>query len=79
LTTVLLMSSVARVVFAFTTTLIVLLIVLGLTLVSLLYASPILQFLGETGTNVSSRLFGLIFVTLAVQFILDGMHASFHP
>jgi small neutral amino acid transporter SnatA (MarC family) len=75
LTTVLLMSSVARVVFAFTTTL----IVLGLTLVSLLYASPILQFLGETGTNVSSRVFGLIFLTLAVQFILDGMHASFHP
>ena len=78
LTTVLLMSSSAQGVFAFVGTLAVLMTVLGLTLVSLLYAARILQFLGETGTNVISRLFGLVLAALAVQFILDGVHASFH-
>ena len=79
LTTVLLMSSTssAKGAFAFVGTLVILLIVLGLTMVSLLYAARILQFLGETGTNVISRLFGLILAALAVQFILDGVHGSF--
>jgi len=77
LTTVLLMSSTAKGAFAFTGTLAVLLIVLGFTLVSLLYAARILHFLGETGANVISRLFGLILAALAVQFILDGVRASF--
>lgn len=77
LTTVLLMSSSAKGVFAFAGTLVVLLIVLGFTALSLLFAARILQFLGETGTNVISRLFGLILAALAVQFILDGVHGSF--
>jgi multiple antibiotic resistance protein len=77
LTTVLLMSSTAKGAFAFTGTLVVLLIVLGFTLVSLLYAARILRFLGETGANVISRLFGLVLAALAVQFILDGVRASF--
>jgi multiple antibiotic resistance protein len=78
LTTVLLMSSSAKGAFAFGGTLVVLLIVLGFTLLSLLHAARILQFLGETGTNVISRLFGLILAALAVQFILDGIHSSFN-
>ena len=62
---------------AYAGTLMVLLMVLGFTLVSLLYAARILHFLGEAGTNVMSRLFGLIFAALAAQFILDGVCASF--
>jgi multiple antibiotic resistance protein len=77
LTTVLLMSTTAKGAFAFGGTLAVLAVVLGLTLVSLLYAARILQFLGETGTNVISRLFGLILAALAVQYVLDGIHSSF--
>ena len=77
LTSVLLMSSSAKGMFAFAGTLVVLLLVLGLTMLSLLFAARILQFLGETGTNVISRLLGLILAALAVQFILDGVHGSF--
>jgi multiple antibiotic resistance protein len=77
LTTVLLMSSSAKGAFIFAGTLAVLLIVLGLTLISLLYAGRILQLLGETGANVISRLFGLVLAALAVQFVLDGIHGSF--
>jgi MarC family membrane protein len=77
LTTVLLMSSSAKGALAFGGTLAVLVTVLGLTLLSLLNASHILKFLGETGTNVVSRLFGLILTALAVQFMLDGIHSSF--
>ena len=77
LTTVLLMSSSAKGALAFGGTLAVLVKVLGITLLSLLFASHILKFLGETGTNVFSRLFGLILAALAVQFMLDGIHSSF--
>lgn len=77
LTTVLLMSSTAKGVLIFSVTLVLLVIVLGLTMLSLLYASRIMQFLGETGTNVVSRLFGLILAALAVQYVLDGIHSSF--
>jgi multiple antibiotic resistance protein len=77
LTTVLLMSSSARGVLAFGSILAVLVLVLLITLLSLLYAAPIMKFLGETGTNVVSRLFGLILAALAVQFVLDGIHNSF--
>jgi len=71
------MSASAKGLFAFIGTLMILLVVLSFTLLSLLFAARILQFLGETGTNVISRLFGLILAALAVQFILDGVHGSF--
>lgn len=77
LTTVLLMSSSARGPLAFGTMLGVLVVILILTLLALLYASRIMGLLGETGTNVISRLFGLILAALAVQFVLDGIHGSF--
>ncbi|MGF1615645.1 MAG: MarC family protein [Gammaproteobacteria bacterium] len=56
---------------------VVLLAVLLLTLASLLLASHIARLLGETGTNVISRLLGLVLAALAAQFVLDGLQASF--
>lgn len=76
LTTVLLMSSAWHSALEFTGMLAVLLLVLGITLAALLWASHILRFLGETGTNVISRLFGLILAALAVQYIVDGLRAA---
>jgi len=76
LTTVLLMSSAWSQPLQFVGMLGVLLMVLGMTLVSLWWAGTLLKFLGETGTNVISRLFGLVLAALAVQYILDGLRAA---
>jgi len=77
LTTVLLMSSSVKGVLALGAVFTVLVMILAITLLTLLYAARIMKFLGETGTNVVSRLFGLILAALAVQFVLDGIHGSF--
>ncbi len=50
----------------------ILLAVLTMTLVALLLAARISRYLGETGVNVTSRLFGLILAALAAQYVLDG-------
>ncbi len=76
LTTVLLMSSSWKEPMMFAGMLSVLLLVLGMTLLSLLWAATLLKFLGQTGTNVVSRLFGLILAALAVQYILDGLRSA---
>lgn len=52
-------------------------VVLGLTLVSLLLSTRIVRLLGETGANVVSRVLGIVLAALAVQFMLDGLQASF--
>ena len=77
LTTVLLMASSAKQTLMFAGMIGILFAVLASTLISLLLAPRIMQLLGETGTNVISRLFGLILAALAVQFIVDGIKASF--
>lgn len=77
LTTVLLMSSTPSETPIFIGMLVILFVVLGLTLLSLLYSSKISDLLGETGANVISRLFGLILAALAVQYVLDGVKAGF--
>jgi multiple antibiotic resistance protein len=53
-------------------------IVLAITLMCLLISAPITRALGVTGANVANRLFGVILGALAVQFMIDGLRASFH-
>ena len=55
----------------------ILVVVLSLTLLALLFASNISRVLGETGTNVISRLLGLILAALAAQYVIDGIKTSF--
>ncbi|MEJ7632569.1 MAG: MarC family protein [Rubrobacteraceae bacterium] len=55
----------------------VLLAVLLITLVSLLLASRVMGLFGETGVNVLARVLGVLLAALAVQFVLDGVEATF--
>jgi len=55
----------------------VLFAVLLLTLISLLAAHRLTKLLGETGAKVIDRLLGLILTALAMQFVVDGIRASF--
>jgi multiple antibiotic resistance protein len=51
--------------------------VLAITLGILYLATPAMRVLGVTGTNVISRLFGVLLGALAVQFVIDGIRGSF--
>jgi multiple antibiotic resistance protein len=46
-------------------------------LVAFLFAAMISRFLGVTGNIVLSRLLGVLLAALAVQYVVDGIHASF--
>jgi multiple antibiotic resistance protein len=54
----------------------VLLVVLIMTLVSLLLAPRVMRLLGETGSNVLTRVLGVLLAALSVQFVIDGLQTS---
>jgi multiple antibiotic resistance protein len=54
-------------------------VVLVLTLLTLYAASPLMRAMGVTGANVVNRLFGVVLGALSVQFVIDGIRASFFP
>ena len=56
---------------------VVLLLVLAISLFMLLAATRIVKYLGVTGVNVISRVFGIVLGALAVQYVVDGVKQSF--
>ena len=52
-------------------------LVLVIILAVLLAADQFTKWLGETGTNVISRVLGIILAALAVQFVIDGVREAF--
>jgi len=53
------------------------LVVLAFCLLAMWLAGPFMRLIGVTGTNVANRLFGVVLGALAVQFVVDGLRASF--
>lgn len=52
-------------------------LVLAMTLIALLLAGPLLRVMGGNVEAVITRLLGVLLGALAVQFVVDGVNASF--
>lgn len=52
------------------------LVALGLTLLTLYMATPLMRLIGVTGASVVNRVFGVILGALAVQYVIDGIRGS---
>jgi multiple antibiotic resistance protein len=57
--------------------LIVMALVLGLNWILLLISNRLVKLIGVTGSGVISRVLGILLAALAVQFVLDGLSATF--
>lgn len=55
----------------------VILAVVLIVLILLLLTVPVMKLLGDTGANIISRILGVVLVALAVQYVVDGIRASF--
>jgi multiple antibiotic resistance protein len=55
----------------------IVIIVIGMTFVFLKIAPHIQKLLGVTGSNVVTRVFGIILTALATQFIITGVKSAF--
>ena len=58
---------------------VVLLVILAITYVILLGAETVHRRIGPTGTNVLSRVLGLVLTALAAETMLEGLRAFFTP
>ncbi|MFC2966540.1 MarC family protein [Acidimangrovimonas pyrenivorans] len=50
--------------------------VVGCVFTLMLFAGPLERALGKTGTNVVTRLLGMLLAALSVQFVIDGLMTS---
>lgn len=55
----------------------IILVVMGITFLFLRASPFLLKILGVTGSNVGTRIFGIILTALATQFIISGIKSSF--
>jgi multiple antibiotic resistance protein len=53
-----------------------LVVMIGLTFLSMLLSDRLMKVLGVTGANVIARVSGIFLAALAMQFIFDGLSAS---
>ncbi len=54
----------------------ILVVCLGITYVMLRLSDPIARLLGKTGSDVVSRIAGVLLAALAVQFVFDGLRGA---
>ena len=58
------------------TIMIALLSVLLISLIAFLISGPLIKLMGETFTNILTRILGVLLATLAAQFVLDGIKGA---